>query len=185
MKDLIGLFDMDNTLVDYDGGILNSLNDIIHPSEKAYTLPIERNELNKRRTNLIRNASGWWENLKRFEPGFEIYNLAKKLGFQPYIATKGPSSSPNAWTEKYNWVMREVPEAPMTITREKSLLYGRFLVDDFPEYLESWLKHRPRGIGIMPAHKYNEGFAHPNVTRYDGTNLDEVKEILLWAKNRK
>ncbi len=28
----------------------------------------------------------------------------------------------------------------------------------------------------MPANSHNEGFSHPNVVRYDGNNLEEVKQ---------
>lgn len=28
----------------------------------------------------------------------------------------------------------------------------------------------------MPANGYNEGFSHPNVIRYDGSNLEEVRQ---------
>ncbi|MCK4997795.1 hypothetical protein KAS08_05830 [Candidatus Pacearchaeota archaeon] len=183
--DLIGLFDMDDTLVDYTGGITCSLNAIKGENEPRYKSPIPRNPLNKTRVDVIRNVPGWWENLKRLKLGFDVYELAKELGYQLHVATQGPIASSNAWTEKFNWVQREIPEAIITITRKKSLIYGRFLVDDYPEFLEAWLNKRPRGIGIMPAHPHNEGFSHPRVVRYDGTNLDEVKEKLLWAKNRK
>lgn len=183
--DLIGLFDMDDTLVDYTGGIIKSLNNIKSDAELEYKSPIPRNALNKARVDIVRNVPGWWENLKRLKLGFDVYELAKELGYQLHVATQGPLSSSNAWTEKFNWVKREIPEAMITITRKKSLIYGRFLVDDYPEFLEEWLKYRPRGIGIMPAHPHNENFSHPRVIRYDGTNLDEVREKLLLVKNRK
>lgn len=182
--DLIGLFDMDDTLVDYTGGMIRSLNKIKSNDESEYESPIPRNSLNAARIAIVRNVPGWWENLERLKLGFDIYELAKNLGYQLHIATQGPLNSSNAWTEKFNWVQREIPEAIMTITRKKSLIYGRFLVDDYPEYLKEWLKRRPRGIGIMPAHPYNEGATHSRIVRYDGTNLDEVKEKLIWAKNR-
>jgi hypothetical protein len=63
----------------------------------------------------------------------------------------------------------------VTITHDKGIVYGAVLVDDWPEYVTSWLEHRPRGLVIMPAHNHNVGFAHSQVVRYDGTNLDEVR----------
>lgn len=185
MKRLIGLFDMDDSLVDYTGGVIKSLNEIRHPSEPEYKERVPWERHNGKRIDMLRQVPGWWLNLKRLKRGFDIYNLAKEMGFMPHIATVGPLKSPNAWTEKYLWGQRETPEAPMTITRNKSLLYGRFLVDDYVPYIKEWLKNRPRGVGIMPAHPHNEGFTHPQVIRYDETNLDEVKEMLTWAKNRK
>jgi hypothetical protein len=36
----------------------------------------------------------------------------------------------------------------------------------------------------MPARSYNEGFTHPNVIRWDGTNLDEVERALSVVLKR-
>ncbi len=55
-------------------------------------------------------------------------------------------------------------------------MYGKMLTDDWPNYMIRWLEWRPRGLGIMPAQKWNEGFEHSNVVRYDGTNLAEVRD---------
>lgn len=32
---------------------------------------------------------------------------------------------------------------------------------------------------IMPANEHNAGFTHPNVVRYDGTNLAEVRDRMM------
>ncbi len=37
----------------------------------------------------------------------------------------------------------------------------------------------------MPANDSNKNFSHPQVIRYDGTNLNRVKEAMIKAKNRK
>jgi hypothetical protein len=52
------------------------------------------------------------------------------------------------------------------------------LVDDYPPYVQRWLAWRPRGRVIMPAHAWNAGFSHPNVLRYAGDNLEEVRMVL-------
>jgi len=66
-----------------------------------------------------------------------------------------------------------------------SSTYARVLVDDYPPYVLDWLAHRPRGLVIMPAQNYNADVTHPNVIRYDGTNLDRVIETMTRAFNRK
>lgn len=71
------------------------------------------------------------------------------------------------------------------VGRDKGGTYGRVLVDDYPKYVKDWLKHRPRGLVIMPAHSYNEGFTHPNVIRHDGTNNNLVRMYLQAAYDRK
>ena len=71
------------------------------------------------------------------------------------------------------------------ITQDKSVHYGKVLVDDYPGYIEAWLEHRPRGLVIMPAHDHNKDFVHAQVVRYDGTDLDEVCATMHAAFHRK
>ena len=73
----------------------------------------------------------------------------------------------------------------ITITRDKSLVYGKVLVDDYPAYAERWLKHRSRGLVIMPANKDNREYKHPQVIRFDGSNLAQVREAMERVKLRK
>ena len=57
-------------------------------------------------------------------------------------------------------------------------------MDDYPDYALRWLEWRKRGLVIMPAHEYNKDFKHPNVIRYTGENLEEVKRGLEKAYKR-
>ena len=182
----IALVDMDNTLVDYEGQLLHDLQELANPSEAPVGVYDIWPPHIKARAHLIKQQQGWWENLPNFEFGWDVYNELHKLGFNIHILTKGPQASPNAWTEKVNWCLKHIkdPENSITITGDKSLVYGRVLVDDYPEYMDLWLKWRPRGLGIMPAHHYNEGYEHPNVIRYDGTNLRDVRRVLAFAMER-
>jgi hypothetical protein len=56
------------------------------------------------------------------------------------------------------------------------MVYGKALVDDYPPYVEKWLKYRPNGLVLMPAHDYNAGFRHPNVIR-----VTDVQEDIEYA----
>jgi 5'-nucleotidase len=118
------------------------------------------------------------------ESGLTIWNLTTELGFEHMILTKGPTASLVAWTAKVEWLHEHFGRVPVTITTDKSLTYGRVLVDDFPPYVSAWLKHRPRGLVVMPAQPWNKGYEHPQVIRYDGTNLDQVRERLIAARDR-
>lgn len=101
------------------------------------------------------------------------------------ILTKGPRTKSMAWKEKVEWCNKYLLfQHGITITGDKGLVYGKVLVDDYPSYILSWLMWRPRGIVIMPAHKYNENFKHSNVIRYDGTNLEKIKLILQKTYDR-
>jgi FMN phosphatase YigB (HAD superfamily) len=186
----IALFDLDGTLCDYDAKIEEGYNLIKSPEEHPYQTFKHKQEPEyiHERIKLIRNQTNWWEKLPRLKLGFDVLGIANELNFNINILTKGPASSYNAWTEKAKWVKKNIkndyPNAKLTITEDKGLVYGTVLVDDWIEYAERWLTWRPRGVVIMPAHPWNKEYSHPNVTRYDGTNIEQVKDKLIWAKNR-
>ncbi len=96
------------------------------------------------------------------------------------VLSKGPKTNHTSWSEKLQWSNKHLAKYidGVTICHDKSLIYGAVLVDDFPAYIKPWLDHRPRGLVIMPAHNYNSDFVHPQVVRYDGTNIEEVRQRL-------
>lgn len=171
----IALVDMDQTLCDYEGAMLSELKKVV-----AY----HSLEANKPIVDIIKKVPGFWRNLPKIELGFKIINLLKSYGYDIHILSKGPYNTTSAWTEKVEWCRYHLPGVPVTITENKGLVYGKILVDDWPEYCEQWLAYRPRGQVIMPAYHYNEGFdkKYPGrVVRTDGTNLDRVEEIIKWV----
>jgi 5'-nucleotidase len=184
-SDPIILFDVDGTLYDYENAIARDYNEIASPEDPVCSYDNEKYPHLKKRIDYIRRTPGWWLSLEKLQLGWDVYEMAKEIGLIPHVLTQGPRNCPNAWSEKLQCVERDLPQVDITVTRNKGLFYGRVLVDDYPSYIEAWLKHRPRGRVIMPAHSYNKDFTHPNVVRYDGTNINEVKEALEWAYNRK
>ena len=190
MSNKLALFDMDNTLFDYDGQLRLDLAKLASPGEPC---PFTDNTIDlwdedtypylKARSSLITRVPGWWRDLPKFKLGWDVYRIAETLGFMTAILTKGPSSKAHAWAEKVECIQNHLGcKAQINIVGEadddgfhaKGNVYGRILVDDYPEYMNSWLKHRPRGLGIVPAKPYNEGYEHPQVIRYDGSNLTAV-----------
>lgn len=187
--DKIALFDMDGTLFDYEGQLRKDLAELASPGEEAAAAnPWEGPDQPwlKARINLIKNQPGWWRDLPIFPLGWTIYHSAQKMGFYCKVLTKGPRRRSIAWTEKVDCIDKHFgDDMPIDIVGEdKGGTYGRVLVDDYPDYMQSWLDQRPRGLGIMPAHHYNEDFTHPNVIRFDGNNLDEVINALQTAFDR-
>lgn len=188
-SDRIALVDMDGTIADYERAMERDYDKLISPGDltfqeasTTYGKDDWPDHLWSRR-DVIQRQPGWWRNLERLAVGFEIIEVLRHFDFELNIATKGPSSKSNAWAEKLEWVREHLPHTNVHITEDKSLLYGKILVDDWPSYASAWLRHRPRGLVIMPAHHYNEHFANRDqVFRYESgmqCQLARCIEILL------
>lgn len=181
----IALFDLDGTLADFPWAMRRALTRISTPGEQAYyeEQDDEPSYITERR-RLIKRQPGFWRDLPVFKLGFDVLDMAKTLSYSINILTKAPHTNYQAWSEKAEWCSQELAgfDYRVTMTEDKGLVYGKVLVDDWPKYVNRWLVHRPRGLVIMPAHDYNEGFKHPNVIRYDGRNENQVFEAL--AKKR-
>lgn len=142
------------------------------------------------RRKLIQRQAGFWRDLEPLPLGFEVIEELRGLNFAIHVLTKGPKTTINAWSEKKEWCDKHLPDATVTIAGDKSLVYGRVLVDDWPPYFQKWLVTRPRGLVVCVAHPWNAGFAqgaeaeHANVFRYDGTNRVALKRALEVAVSR-
>ena len=195
-QDAIALVDLDGTVADYSGALSREMRAIQHPDEEPYADRYE--EMTKRtelphveaRRKMIQRVPGFWRNLEGLPLGFDVVDDLRTTGFQLHVLTKGPHSNAGAWGEKLEWSRKNLPDAVVTVTGDKSIVYGRVLADDYPPYFLEWLKKRPRGLVVCVAHPWNEAFKkgggaeHPNVVRYDGTNRDEVTTAIHRARTR-
>jgi hypothetical protein len=142
------------------------------------------------RRKLISSVPGFWRTLPKLQDGFDLVEDAREIGFGLHMLTKGPVSSANAWSEKLLWAQEHIPDAPVTVTMRKSLVYGRVLFDDYPPYFVEWLAVRKRGLVVCVAQAWNREYEvggkleHPNVIRYDGTNRAAVRVRLQAAYDR-
>ena len=195
-EDRIALVDLDGTVADYDTAMKEQMETLRAPGEPDILYrPTYGDEgvpayVTTRRKVLQRQA-GFWRNLKPLANGFRVVEELRRLKFSLHVLTKGPKTTPNAWSEKLEWCAEHLPDAVVTITGDKSLVYGRVLFDDFPPYFQAWLTNRPRGLVVCLAHPWNEDFAkggpqeHPNIFRYDGTNREALVSYLTRAYERK
>lgn len=182
----IGLFDLDGTLADYESALRSSLR-LVYPglSDSENLWDREKDPQFKAVCDLIKSQPGWWAGLPMIRSGLKILLESIRIGFDCHVLTKGPSRHPIAWKEKVEWCQTKLPyDIDIHIVSDKKLVYGKFLFDDYPDYMSRWLQHRPRGLGIMPATKFNAHFSHPNVVKWTGTNLEEVRAALLAAYYR-
>lgn len=183
----IALFDMDGTLCDYEAHIQKSLELLRSPNEPSINPHFSDNpKYIERRMSLIKSQEDWWANMPRFELGWDILEVAKSLDFRIMILTQGPRSNPAALAGKKKWLDQHLgEEQEFTMTRDKGLVYGNVFIDDYPGYLDQWFAWRKKGQAIMPAAEQNKDYTHERVLRYDGTNIEGVKEVLQRAKDRK
>jgi 5'-nucleotidase len=196
VEDKIALIDLDGTIADYDNemrlqmAFLRAPGEPEYPHRPTYDDGEVPSYITARR-KVIQRQIGFWRNLKPLALGFEVIEELRKLQFQLHVLTKGPRSTSNAWSEKLDWCKEHLPDALVTVTGDKSLVYGRVLVDDFPPYIEKWLSVRPRGLVVSIAHPWNADYAkggskeNQNVLRYDGTNRAELISRLTSAFERR
>jgi hypothetical protein len=183
----IALFDLDGSLANYDKALLAALPALAAPGDPLLThaRQAERIPYIKARIDLITRQPNWWLDLEPIPLGFQILQLCKEIGFQIHVLTQGPKNKPLAWKEKVEWCQKHLgTDIDIHITRNKGMVYGKILYDDYPNYMSKWLAHRPRGLGIMPVTEDNHNFKHEQVILWDGTNLDEVAERLHAAYRR-
>ena len=194
----IALFDMDGTIADYISAMKRDLESLRSPGEPESDGDSLWDEDAPphitARKETIEKKHGWWRELEPIPVGMEVMKIAKEVGFEIRILTKGPNAVPQAWAEKHEWCQERLgEEIQVTITRDKGTVYGRVLVDDYWPFMRDWLKYRKNGLGLMPGASkelmqekhLKAALDHRNVTFYDSSNLDQVKELLIRARDRK
>jgi 5'(3')-deoxyribonucleotidase len=161
VDDQVALVDLDDTVAAYSKALREQMRLIQAPDEPAYMdRMFDREEpYMEARRKLIQRQPGFWRGLEPIPLGFEIVEELRKQSFGIHVLTKGPKTTPSAWSEKVEWSTQHMPYATVTVAGDKSLVYGRVLVDDWPTYFEKWLLVRPRGLVICPAHPCRQGRA--------------------------
>lgn len=181
----ISLFDLDGTLADYHKKLKDDMKVLMSSEEKEinlnwnHDLPTYLDE----RKHLVTSQPDWWTKLPKLKWGWEILNMCEVIGFEKIILSKGPSRRDNAWTEKVKWCHINIPDTNIIITSaEKSLVYGRVLVDDYPDYVLPWLKWRKKGIAIMPESSLTEKVNHDRIFIYNET---ETSKNIIFKELKK
>lgn len=193
MKKPVALLDLDGTVANFHGAMERDLEAMMSPADldtmdpDAETISdLEKVPHFKARIDAIKRQPNWWLNLNEIPMGFEIVEALRRHGFRIHVLTRGPKNLPEAWEQKARWVREHLPDADLTITLDKSLTYGRILVDDWPPYIKGWLAHRPNGLVVMPSQPWNQDYWHQQVFRYRGPeDAMMLDEKLAHQFNRK
>jgi len=166
----IALVDMDGTVCDWHNRLARDLAEVVGPDKDKFAP-----DTLTRIEHLIRKQTGWYFNLEPIPLGLRIVDLLREVGFTIMVATKATPKATNAWSEKAQWCMKHMPFAQVTVSEDKTLLYGKLLVDDYPKFGDPWLKKRPRGYVIMPDQPWNQGYEHPRVRRIK--TMEDVEKL--------
>jgi 5'(3')-deoxyribonucleotidase len=158
----IALIDLDGTLADYDGALRVGLCALAGPGEDidyiagmGFTRESYPPWLRVREA-MVRSMPGYYLNLPPIDEGFVVLEVLKELGFSLHVATKAPShNTAIASMEKIQWCAKYLPGVPVTISGDKSLLRGEILFDDWPGYIDPWLKANPEGLALVPSQPWN------------------------------
>ena len=179
----IAYFDLDGSLADFYGTMSRSLQLLASPEET-----ISYEELHKleklphihERMTVIKAQPGWWLNLDRIEPGFEVLKRARNFGYEVHILSRGPDNCSSGWKEKVEWCKNqpELENVPIHVVSDKSIAIGELLYDDHPKYALNWLEFNPNGLIIMPETNYNVDFKHPNIVKHNESSIEDVTDAL-------
>jgi len=176
----LALIDLDGTVADWHNRLQRDLAEVLGPDQSK--LPPETVT---KIEHLIRKQTGWYFNLEPIPLGLRIVDLLRETGFTIMVATKATPKATNAWSEKAQWSMKYMPFAQVTVTEDKTLLYGKLLVDDYPKFAGPWLAKRPRGYVIMPDQPWNQGYEHPRARRVKTMeDVEALRPLLLEIYNR-
>jgi len=187
MKQLVALFDMDDTLCDTSG---QRARDLMKISEEGAEIISDFRDPRcklyvQRQLKLIMSQPGWWENLPKLNDGFELYNLAKEEGFETQLLSKAPETYDLAWTEKKRWRDKYAQGSKLTLTEDKSRYDGEILFDDWTPYVTAWLESHPEGRAVLPSRDWNFKYKHKRATTYTRDNIEEIRAILREIKEGK
>lgn len=166
----IALVDLGDTLCDCSGPLHARLAALRGPAEDAGAetrepLPAH---LDARRRQIM-GSPGFWQSLPPRAAGFGLLEILRAERFTVRVLSKGPRDAPQAWADKVAWCRRHLPDTPVIITDDKSLVFGHVLVDDWPPYVEQWQQRWPHGLAIVPAQPWNARLGESlRCIRYDG-----------------
>lgn len=176
----IALVDLDGTVADWHNRLRRDVRAVLGDDEEK--LPPETIT---KIEHLVRGQPGWYLGLDPLPVGFAVVDLLQKIGFSLMVATKATTKAKNAWSEKAAWCEKHWPGIDVTVTANKTIIYGKILVDDYQKFAEPWLKRRPRGYVIMPDQPWNQGFEHERVLRVKTVqDVAALKPKLLEIYNR-
>lgn len=187
----IALFDMDATMANFELSMRIQLQKLRSRGEPSFITEDDEPVVDlweyqrqhnhaRERMRLIKRSTGFWKYLPMIRSGLDLFDAFAEAGFRTDVLTQAPKSCPSAYTEKKEWCdLYLPPDTTIHISGDKSLVYGKVLVDDWPGYVQPWLDWRPRGLVLMPSYRYNRDFEHERVIKYPvDLSQSELEDIM-------
>jgi 5'-nucleotidase len=139
---MVVLVDQDGPLADFEQGFLDRWREL-HPDEDAVRIEDRRTFYLRDQypahvrawVDEIYNAPGFYRNLPPTPGAVLAMQEMLELGLEVRICTAPLSRYENCVLEKYEWTERNLGRdftRRMIVTKDKTLVKGRFLIDDRP-----------------------------------------------------
>lgn len=176
---MIVLVDQDGPLADFEQGFLDRWQSL-HPEEDAIPLAERRTFYVKDQyaphvrpwIDEIHHAAGFYRELPPTPGAVEAMRAMLELGVEVRICTAPLSHYENCVLEKYEWTERHLGRdftRRMIVTKDKTLVKGRYLIDDRPTVTGV---ARPEWEHLLFDCPYNRHV--PGTRRLDWSNWREI-----------
>ncbi|WP_186510917.1 5' nucleotidase, NT5C type [Caenimonas sedimenti] len=130
----------------------------------------------------VMSAPGFWLQLVPRPAGFALLGQLREAGYRVAVLTKGPRAPGHVWADKVAWCRAHLPDVPVIITDDKSLVAGDLLVDDWLPYVEDWQRCWPGGRAIVPAQPWNKSMTSNGRRIRDDGAMAPV--IAAWLRDK-
>lgn len=159
------LMDVDGCLVDYVGGVINTIDEICGKKIARESLvnwdflpelPLSVEEKVLFFSKL--RSPGFCNALQMLPGAREGIQAVKKMGVEVIYVTSPWVSSPTWCFERGNWLVDHgfaSNHAEVIHTAAKHCVAGDFMVDDNPQNVQKWEAHNQKGTGIIWRAPYN------------------------------
>lgn len=187
MSQKIAFVDLDGTLANYDRGMIEHLcvlNAGCLSAEEISGLFKETSGSRERpiwlenQKQMVHCLPEFWESLSVLAGGWAALVELQSLDYEIHIVTKIPRSAlAVAAKAKIEWCRKHLAlllglHMNLHLTTDKKVFKGDLLMDDWPPYIDAWLKTNPDGVVWMPSWGYNGNYTPPVTLASNFRRLD-------------
>lgn len=184
------LWDMDGVMVEWDEDfwieVMRLQPDLTLPpveQRMSYNLLDSVPGLTAETVDTVLNLPGFYRRLKPIPEAVEAFKEMEAEGVKTFIASSPTTTNPDCASDKYNWVAKVYSQDVadrVILSRDKTLLRGRFLIDD-KDVIKG--HHTPMWEHVVADKHYNQN--SPALRRLtDFSQWREIMPELLQSKSK-